>query len=517
LIVLRFLENETALPFLRGARGDQTPIALHPTSQPTIFPLFLRGVRGDQTPIALLWQKPIKILLSVISFRASPVMNQQSESIEQIRRQFDFGPYPQTPLEKSPKDDENFNRLFIHSLITPYYLQHQQVINTEGKVILDAGCGSGYKALALAEANPGAKIVGVDLSSKSVELAKKRLTYHGFDNTEFYTLAIEELPQLGLKFDYINCDEVLYLTDDPVIALKAMQSTLTEEGMIRTNLHSIHNRAGIYRMQEVFKLMGLMDENPEEMEIEAAVETVKALKNDVRTKAQTWNPKQYEGESQKEVILMNYLFHRDKGYTIPQLFDFLEQSQLNFISMVDWRRWELLDLFQDPENLPFFIEMGLSDISIQQRLHLFELLHPANRLLDCWCSRASTNLAAQPLNQWEKPDWEQAVVHLHPQLATEKVRNDLIECINEQRFFEISKFIPLPTTKKILIESEVAATLLPLFDEPAPFPQLVERWLKIQPVDPITLESKAWDAAFTEIQKQVENLEAFLYLLVEKK
>jgi len=446
---------------------------------------------------------------------SSCTMSQESESIEQIRRQFDFGPYPQVPLEKSPKDDKNSNNLFIHNLVTPYYLKHQKVANTKDKVILDAGCGSGYKALALAEANPGAKIVGIDLSSNSIDLAKKRLDYHGFENAEFYTLGIEDLPSLGLQFDYINCDEVLYLTDDPAVALKAMKETLTAEGIIRGNLHSLYQRAGIYRMQEVFNLMGLMDDNPEDMEIEAAVETMKALKDGVQGKAQTWNSKQYEGENQKGAVLANYLLLRDKGYTIPQLFNFLQKANLEFISMVNWRMWEVLDLFEDPDNLPWFLEMGFSNLSIKERLHFFELLNPIHRLLDFWCTRYGLTTSAKPVSAWEKEDWEKALVHFHPQLTKEQVKNDLIECVNQKRSFEISKFIPLPTTKPIMVESKVAASLLPLFESPISFTDLVKRFLIIEPVNPVTLESKDWENAFAQMQKEVKKLEAFLYVLLE--
>jgi len=57
------------------------------------------------------------------------------------------------------------------------------------------------------------------------------------DNTEFHVISIEELPQLGLSFDYINCDEVLYFFPDPSVGLQAMKSVLQPDGIIRTNLH----------------------------------------------------------------------------------------------------------------------------------------------------------------------------------------------------------------------------------------------------------------------------------------
>src|SRR6478672_10999432 len=136
-------------------------------------------------------------------------MNNQVSELERIRQQFEMAPYPTIPLESSAKD--NLNILYLHNLVTAFYLKNHQIIDNKDKVILDVGCGSGYTSLVLAEANPGAKIVGMDISEKSVELARQRLQYHGFNNSEFYTLTAEELPSLKLQFDYINCDEVLYL------------------------------------------------------------------------------------------------------------------------------------------------------------------------------------------------------------------------------------------------------------------------------------------------------------------
>ena len=53
--------------------------------------------------------------------------------LDNIRAQFDNAPYPRNPLEQSPQDD--YNQLFIHSLVTPYYLRDRRVVSTHDKVI----------------------------------------------------------------------------------------------------------------------------------------------------------------------------------------------------------------------------------------------------------------------------------------------------------------------------------------------------------------------------------------------
>ena len=332
------------------------------------------------------------------------MQSQASELLDKIRQQFDSCPYPRTPLEKSPKD--NHNLLYIHNLVTPYYLRNQKVIETKGKIILDAGCGSGYKSLVLAEANPGAKIVGIDISEESVKLARQRLEYNGFDNVEFYVLSIEDLPRLDWQFDYINCDELLYLFPDTAVALKAMKAVLKPDGIIRSNLHSSIQRFRYFHAQQAFKMMGLMDENPEELEIEIVRDTMNALKDKVNLKATTWNYK-YEGEEGKEGILMNYLFQGDKGYTITDMFTALRAADLELVSMVNWRQWDLMDLFKDPDDLPTFLGMSLPDTSREERLQLFELLHPINRLLDFWCCHPNQAQSFAPIAEWTDSDWKE--------------------------------------------------------------------------------------------------------------
>ncbi len=436
---------------------------------------------------------------------------QNPEPLEKIRQQFDTGPYPRVPLEESCKD--NYNLLYYHNYTTPFYLRNQQVIDTKDKIILDAGCGTGYKALALAEANPGAKIVGIDISPKSVELAKARLEYHGFNDAEFHVLAIEDLPKLGMQFDYINCDDVLYLLPEPALGLQAMKSVLKPAGIIRANLHSSLQRVYYYRAQEMFKMMGLMDDNPGELEVSIVRDIMKALKNNVQLKLTTWVE---SGENNSEYFMMNYLFQGDKGYTIPEMFSAIQTADLEFISMVNWRQWELMDLFEDGENLPVFLALSLPELSVAERLHLFELLHPIHRLLDFWCGHPNAASSFVPVNEWQDTDWQSARVHLHPQLRNSKLKEYLRECVNSLRLFQISRDVSQPTVNPVNLGSSLAACLVPLWDEPQPVTTLVQRWLQIRPVEPMTLESISQQRAFDEIKELLTSLEAFLYVLLER-
>ncbi len=443
----------------------------------------------------------------------TPVNAENQDELERIRRQFDFGPYPRIALDKSPKGETN--SLFIHNLVTPYYLRYQKVFNPEGALILDAGCGSGYKSLMLAEANPGAKIVGVDLSEESVKMARERLKHHQFENVEFHALTIEELPSLGLQFDYINCDEVLYLVPDAVTALQAMGQVLKPQGIIRANLHSSLQRAAFFRAQELAGIMGLMDSNPEEMEMKLLQEIMGELKDGVDLKARAWNQK-YEGENVAELLLANHLLVGDKGFRMRDVFAIIAQAGLDFINMVNWRKCNLEELFKDPQNLPSFLAMSLPDVPETVKLELYELIHPTHRLLDFWCGHpdvASSELVS-PLD-WDDDTMLQARVHLHPQLRTPEIKTKWESYIQERVVVDLGAFMSVTTTSQIYVDGLVLSCLLPLFTEPWSVSALVQRWLDLSPRDLLTHEPLSPNQALSLVRQFLHRLEPCLFVLIE--
>lgn len=435
--------------------------------------------------------------------------SQTTELLEKMRQQFDNAPYPKIPLEQFPKDPKS---LYIHSIVTAQYRCNQTVVSSEGKVILDAGCGTGYKCIELAIANPGAKIIGIDLSDESVKLARQRLEYHEIRNVEFHTMALEDLQSLGMQFDYINNDEVLYLLPDPIAGLKAMQAVLKPDGILRTNFHSALQRASYLRAQKFFKQLGLMNGNPPEEDAAIAQQTMKCIKNDVSIKARAWAP---HFETDIRPILSNHLLDGDKGWTIPEFFEAIRAADLELFSMVNWREWDLLSLFHNLEDLPFSIVMALSDKSLEEQLHLFELLNPIHRLLDVWCGHQGQAQLKLPVAEWSEEHWHHTNVHLHPQLKTEVFKQDLIQCVTQLQSFEISAHLNLVNTP-VSIDSLSAGCLLPLLDAAQPMEALVQRWLQIRPINPVTLEPTSGQDAFALLRELLIPLENLGYVMLER-
>ena len=437
---------------------------------------------------------------------ATDAAENSTVDLEKLRQHFNRAPYPRIPVEHVPTDP---NSLYIHSIETAYYRRYGRVINSAGMLILDAGCGTGYKSLELAIANPGARVVGIDLSEDSVELAKKRLAFHGVDNVEFHSMPLEDLQNLGMKFDYINADEVLYLIPDPIAGLKAMRSVLKPEGILRTNFHSALQREIYLRAQSFFRDLGLMAEAPTDSDVEMVRAVMRSLKDGVRIKQQSWQPA-FEADSER--VLANHLLKGDKGWRLPEFFDALRIADLEFSGMVNWWQWDLTALFNDINELPIEIAMGLADKSLEEQLALFELLHPVYRLLDLYCGVPSD--ADRPVvAEWADEQWQGATIYFPRQLKTEAVREDLVDRISTMRTFYLKDHLGL-TDDPVAIDSVLGACLLPLIDGPQPMSALVDRWMRLYPVNPVTLKPTQSETAFEILKELLVRLEGWGYLMV---
>jgi len=79
-----------------------------------------------------------------------------------------------------------------------------------GKRVLEVGCGDGANAVLLAM--KGADVVGIDISPRAIEIARKRAELHGVaDSVRFYALPLEAyLEQTRDRFDIVCGFAVLH-------------------------------------------------------------------------------------------------------------------------------------------------------------------------------------------------------------------------------------------------------------------------------------------------------------------
>ncbi|AWD32533.1 Ubiquinone biosynthesis O-methyltransferase [Candidatus Kinetoplastibacterium sorsogonicusi] len=98
------------------------------------------------------------------------------------------------------------------------------------KKILDVGCGGGILSETLSSL--GGLVTGIDMSKKSIEIAK----YHcrNYDvKPKYYRTSIELFEKTSSeKFDIITCMEMLEHVDNPISIINSCKNLLNDDGVI---------------------------------------------------------------------------------------------------------------------------------------------------------------------------------------------------------------------------------------------------------------------------------------------
>lgn len=107
----------------------------------------------------------------------------------------------------------------------------------QGKVCLDAGCGSGRYSIALSLL--GAKnVFGIDVGRESIRDARKRAKRIGTPNVKFKTVSIEKLPFKDKFFDAVIFSGVLHHTLHQDRAMSEIARVLRPKGMLYTLVYA---------------------------------------------------------------------------------------------------------------------------------------------------------------------------------------------------------------------------------------------------------------------------------------
>ena len=97
--------------------------------------------------------------------------------------------------------------------------------------VLDAGCGTGHRLVALARTFPKARFLGLDVSAHSIVIAKSLADHHVVSNVEFVQGAIPDI-QLERSFDLVIATGVLHHLSDVRSGLRWLVDCLDRDGML---------------------------------------------------------------------------------------------------------------------------------------------------------------------------------------------------------------------------------------------------------------------------------------------
>ena len=253
----------------------------------------------------------------------------QPYSLEEVQKQYENYPYP----PRDPNDEyKRLVMLYANDLhlINHYCFKGELSIPKKGESqpfrILVAGAGTGDSVIEFAEVlrDYNVEVTYLDISSASMEIAKKRAEVRGLDNIIWLHESLLEIPNLKLsKFDYINCVGVLHHLANPLEGLLALKSVLKKDGAMHIMVYAEYGRVPVYMMQELAKRI-----NSNEANLQKRVENTKAILQNLPDR--NWfkiSYKRWQEEIKTDIGLYDLLLHsQDRAYTIPQLYEFIEKE-----------------------------------------------------------------------------------------------------------------------------------------------------------------------------------------------
>jgi SAM-dependent methyltransferase len=241
-----------------------------------------------------------------------------SESFDPICEFYTNHPFP-PPLENLDRaldlyKDENVRRSEFH-LLWPKREYREEL------EVLIAGCGT-WQAAKYALCHPAARVVAIDVSKTSLDHTSRLKQKYNLTNLDVRQLPIESAGDLDHEFDHIICTGVLHHLADPDAGLRALRSVLKRDGAMYLMVYAPYGRTGVYMMQEYCRTLGV---GTSPQEINDLISVLKVLPQHHPVLAAQGGSREFMNSDALADALLN---PRDRAYSVPQLFEFLEGSGL---------------------------------------------------------------------------------------------------------------------------------------------------------------------------------------------
>jgi SAM-dependent methyltransferase len=189
--------------------------------------------------------------------------------------------------------------------------------------ILVAGCGT-WQAAKIALCHPAAHVVGIDVSDTSLDHTEQLKRKYNLKNLEIRELPVESVADLNCDFELIVSTGVLHHLADPDGGLRALSSVLKPAGVMYLMLYAPYGRTGVYMLQEYCRRLGV---GTSEQEINELIATLKLLpENHPFVPTLRGSRESLDADALADALLNP----RERSYSVPQLFDFIERNGLSF-------------------------------------------------------------------------------------------------------------------------------------------------------------------------------------------
>ena len=273
---------------------------------------------------------------------------------------YDRFPFPGDPLQDGPPPGYNWRWCYRSVLASVHGVIPS---GQEQPRILDAGCGTGVSTDYLCHLNPGADVVGVDISDGALTVARERLERSGA-RQEVRSLRQQQRSLLDLgdeaPFDYINSVGVLHHLREPEAGLSALAGLLAPEGLLHLFLYADAGRWEIHRTQ---KALTLLQAGTGGDGLRLGRNLFETLPESNRLRCH--HERRWAVDCAPDANFADmYLHPQETSYDLERLFSFIETAGLHFAGFSNPEVWDparLLqgELLERAQALPAFQQWSL--------------------------------------------------------------------------------------------------------------------------------------------------------------
>lgn len=311
-----------------------------------------------------------------------------SKTTRTVRRQYESFPYPM----RNPADErKRLHETLLEELgVLNHYCYRGRQGFRKGFRALLVGSGTGDSTIYLGHQLKAtdATIVYLDLSEASMKIARERARCRGFeDKITWLNGSLLDLPQMGLEsFDYINCSGVLHHLADPSAGLAALDSVLKEDGAMGLMVYGQYGRTGLYQIQEMMRQM-TQDESDPHTRTQMTRTVLGSLPNT------NWFERGHDVFQQAEMndteLYDMFLHSQDRAYTVPQLYEFLDQQGLHLVEFTCKTRtcYDPGYLFNDP-----ILRNKIAELPLRRQRAIAELYYGTINMHEFWVSRHADSM-----------------------------------------------------------------------------------------------------------------------------
>jgi SAM-dependent methyltransferase len=261
-----------------------------------------------------------------------PIAETSAEAAQRVtqvvRELYTSYPYPDPCLSTTSTTTASSLLELVKSLYWPFRK------SMKGLRVLDAGCGTGIGALSLAARHPGVEVLGLDLSSASLELARRAARQRNLKNVSFVQGSLLDAADHG-SFSYIITSGVVHHMADPIAGLRALREALTPDGVLYGMVYAQYGRTGVYLLQEAFRRLA-----PSGFRT-VAPDAARAIATSLPANHLFDRRAFLELQWKEDAGIVDLLLHpQDRAYTVPEIVETCRDAGLKLTRFVGQYAYE---------------------------------------------------------------------------------------------------------------------------------------------------------------------------------